>query len=52
MEILKHLIHIFGFVIIFFIIDYKREKPITSLLKLKGWVVMLLIIMAATLIRV
>jgi hypothetical protein len=50
MEILKYIIHILGFVIIYYTIDYKRKKPITSLLTLRGWGVMIIIIFAVSLI--
>jgi hypothetical protein len=51
MEYLKTFLHLIGFVIIYFTIDYKREKEITSLLTKQGWVIMFVIILAAILIK-
>jgi|DEB19_MinimDraft_2_1074335.scaffolds.fasta_scaffold01290_6 hypothetical protein len=44
-------LNIIGFFIIFVIIDYKRDKTITSPFTIQGWVVMIMVILACLLIN-
>lgn len=51
MEYLKIFFHILGFLVIYIAIDYKREKPITSLYTKKGWFIIFLMVFASILLR-
>ena len=50
-NIMNLFLNIIGFFIIFVIIDYKRDKTITSPFTIQGWVVMIMVILACFLIN-
>lgn len=50
-NIMNLFLNIIGFFIIYTIIDYKRDKTITSPFTIQGWVVMIMVILACFLIN-
>jgi hypothetical protein len=49
---LEAILHIIGYCILCFIIDYDREEPLLDFKKASFWVITLLVVLASQLIKI